>query len=134
MCECVFCKIIEKKLPSYPIFENENVIAILDIDPINEGHVLVIPKKHVNAIDELPTEMFMEAMVLAQKIVKALKECYHADGYSIMQNGGQFCDFGHCHIHIFPRYVNDGFSWNYSDEEFKCSEEIAEKIKKLLGE
>lgn len=132
MCECVFCKIIEEKSPAHIIYENEDVMAILDIEPINEGHILILPKKHVNSIDKLSGKMLSEAMLLAQKIVKALNQSFHADGYSLMQNGGQFCDFGHCHIHIFPRYHNDGFGWHYPEGQFKCSEKVAKKIQNAL--
>lgn len=117
MCECVFCRIIEKKAPAHIVCEKENLMAVLDIDPIHEGHVLILPKKHVDSIDLLSEEVLAETMALVQMLVKVLKNCYHADGYSIMQNGGKFCDFGHCHFHVFPRYQNDGFGWKYPEEK-----------------
>ena len=101
----------------------------MDIEPINEGHVLIVPKQHVNTIEELSDETLMDIMGVAKKIVTALKEIYGNEGYSIMQNGGKFCDFRHAHFHVFPRYDNDGFGWTYGSEEKAVYEEIAEMIR-----
>ena len=130
--ECVFCEIIKKQAESYTIYESKNIIAILDIDPINEGHVLIIPKLHVDSIEKLSIDVLHEIMEVTQKVVAALKDIYHMDGYTVMQNGGEFCDFGHAHFHIFPRYKNDGFSWAYPEGTFECSGDVAEKLKNAM--
>ena len=93
--ECPFCNIIKKEAEAYVIYESENIIAFLDIDPINEGHVLVVPKLHEDSIDNMPINIVTEIMETIQKVVTALREIYHMDGYSIMQNGGECCDFAH---------------------------------------
>ena len=131
---CVFCNIVSKEIDAYIVYESNNVMAFLDNDPINEGHILLIPKKHYLDIDEIPDELLEELMIVSKKIVKAVKEVYKPNGYSIMQNGGEFNDIGHYHLHIFPRYLNDGFSWISSNESFKCSREIAEKLAKAINE
>lgn len=105
------------------------MISFLDIDPINEGHVFIVSKQHVHTIEELFDETLMDIMGVAKKIVTTLKEIYGNEGYSIMQNGGKFCDFGHVHFHVFPRYDNDGFGWTYGSEEKDVNEEIAERIR-----
>lgn len=130
--ECPFCNIIKKEADAHIIYESENVIALLDIDPINEGHVLVLPKIHEASIDNMPICVLTEIMQLIQKVVIALKEIYDMDGYSIMQNGGEFCDFGHGHFHVFPRYKNDGFGWKYPVGLFECSYEIAECLRNKI--
>ena len=130
--ECPFCKIVKKQAEAYVIYESENIIAFLDIDPIHEGHVLVVPKIHEASIDNIPISVLIEIMHLIQKIVTALKEIYGMDGYSIMQNGGEFCDFGHGHFHVFPRYKNDGFGWNYPEGTIECSSEIAERLRSKI--
>lgn len=132
--ECIFCNIVNKTNNSYIIYENKQVIAILDIDPINEGHILIITKKHYLDLDEIPQKELSEIFILAQKIVKALKKIYPLNGYSIMQNGGGFNDIGHFHLHIFPRYYSDGFSWNCSNNKYSVSSEISNKIKAALDE
>ncbi len=72
-------------------------------------------------------------MIISKKIVSALKAVYSPNGYSIMQNGGEFNDIGHYHLHIFPRYQNDGFAWTYRDETKKVNAEIAMRIKEKIS-
>lgn len=111
---CIFCN--KENLSAGIVYEDEYVMAFMDIEPINEGHVLLITKEHYLDVDEIPDELLAHLMSVSKKIVAALKKTYHADGYSIMQNGGKFNDIGHYHLHIFPRYENDGFGWTYGDE------------------
>ena len=125
---CVFCEIIKRKSPAHIVYENDRVISFLDIEPINEGHVLIIPKQHIDTIEKLSDETLTDIMCVAKKIVTALKDIYGNEGYSIMQNGGKFCDFGHAHFHVFPCYDNDGFGWTYGSGEKDVNEEIAERI------
>lgn len=129
---CIFCKITNKEIESNIVYENNNIIAFLDADPINEGHILIVPKKHYLDIEELPAEILNEIMELSQRIVKVLKMIYNPNGYSIMQNGGEFNDIGHFHLHIFPRYQNDGFGWISNENKINVSKEIANKIKRLI--
>lgn len=131
--ECAFCKIIRGESESHLIFESDTLICILDIDPIHKGHVLIIPKIHRSSIDEIPILVLHEMMQLTQKIAHALKHVYNADGYSMMQNGGDFCDFGHFHLHIFPRYKQDGFGWTYPKGPFECSSDVANEIREHLS-
>ena len=106
MCECVFCH--KEKIITDFVYEDEFVMAFLDMEPINEGHILLVPKQHYLDVDEIPDELLAHLMIVSKKIVAALKEIYHPDGYSIMQNGGEFNDVGHYHMQIFPRYTGDG--------------------------
>ena len=131
---CVFCDIANKKLNAYTVYESDNIIAFLDSDPISEGHILLIPKKHYLDVDELPKELLAEIMETSQKLVTAIKKVYKPAGYSIMQNGGKFNDIGHYHLHIFPRYNEDGFGWTSSDKAFDYSQDVADKIMKTLEE
>lgn len=132
MCECVFCH--KEKILTDFVYEDEVVIAFMDMEPINEGHVLLVPKQHYLDADEIPDELLAHLMIVSKKIVKALKEIYHPDGYSVMQNGGEFNDVGHYHMHIFPRYAGDGFGWTYGSDEKAVNTEIAEKIRKQILE
>ena len=130
MCECVFCH--KEKIITDFIYEDGLVMAFMDTEPINEGHILLVPKQHYLDADEIPDESLAHLMIVSKKIVAALKEIYHPDGYSIMQNGGEFNDVGHYHMHIFPRYIEDGFSWSYGSEKKAVNAEIAERIRKQL--
>ena len=130
--KCVFCEIINRQSPAYIVYENDQLMSFLDIDPINEGHVLIVPKQHVDTIAELSDGMLADIMRSAKQMVVALQKIYGNKGYSIMQNGGACCDFGHAHFHVFPRYDHDGFGWTYGSGEKEISEEIAERIRTQL--
>jgi len=127
--KCIFCNIVYGKIKSEIIYDSALVLAFLDNDPINEGHILIIPKKHYLDLDEMPQNVINEISRVSKKVVKALKEIYKPQGYAIMQNGGNFNDIGHYHLHVFPRYDNDGFNWNFSENKFEVSNRISNKIK-----
>lgn len=84
--------------------------------PINEGHFLIIPKQHYLDLDELEDSLLKELILLTKKLLIRLKKQYNLNGYTIMQNGGIFNDTGHLHIHLFPRYTDDGFGWTNRKE------------------
>ncbi|MBE6060033.1 MAG: HIT family protein [Clostridium sulfidigenes] len=130
--DCIFCKIVKGDLPSNLVYEDDLIMCFLTIEPINEGHVLIIPKSHYLDTDEIPTEVVTSMMVLSKRIVKVIKEKYSPDGYSVMQNGGEFNDIGHYHMHVFPRYKGDGFGWTFSDKKHNFSQEIAKELKIML--
>ncbi len=128
---CVFCS--RDKLVTDFVYEDESVMAFMDMDPINEGHILLVPKEHYLDVDEIPDETLSRLMIVSKKIVSALKTVYKPDGYSIMQNGGAFNDVGHYHMHIFPRYNGDGFGWTYGEEIKDVNAEIAERIREKIN-
>lgn len=127
--ECVFCKIIKKEAPSHIIYEDKEICCFLDIDPINEGHVLIVPKKHIHNIDEVDDKILLKILNLLKKLTKVFKKTYNCDGYTIMQNGGIFTDFGHYHMHIFPRYKSDKFGWTCKE---LTNPESLENVKEKL--
>lgn len=114
--KCLFCSIANHEIQSNIIYEDEKICCFLDLDPINEGHILIIPKKHYLDVDELDEETAMAIMKTSMLLVRIMKSIYKPNGYSIMQNGGEFNDIGHYHMHIFPRYKDDGFGWTYAED------------------
>ena len=128
---CIFCH--KENLTTDIVYEDKLVMAFMDMAPINEGHVLLVPKNHYLDVDELPDEVLAHLMLVSKKMVAALKEIYHPDGYSIMQNGGKFNDVGHYHLHIFPRYEGDGFGWTYGSGKKNVNKEIAEKLREKIN-
>ncbi len=130
MKNCIFCN--RENLVTDIVYEDELVMAFMDIEPINEGHVLLIPKEHYLDVDEIPDETLSHLMIISKKIVSALKEIYKPDGYSIMQNGGSFNDVGHYHLHIFPRYSGDGFGWTCGEERKNRNTEKTKRISEML--
>ena len=97
---CLGCKLANNIMETNVVYEDDLITCILDIDPLNEGHTLILPKRH-----------YKDLMNAAVIISKALKEIYQPDGISTIQNGGEFNDLDHYHMHVFPRYTNDGFGW-----------------------
>lgn len=130
MRECIFCN--KEKIITDFVYEDELVMAFMDMDPINEGHVLLVPKQHYLDVDEMPDDLLAHLIIISKKIVAALKEIYNPNGYTIMQNGGEFNDIGHYHLHIFPRYEEDGFGWTYGSGEKAVNSEIAERIREKI--
>ena len=133
--DCIFCKIVKGEIPSNKIYEDEKTLAFLDIAPVNIGHSLVISKEHYPNIYETPEEIMAEMMKTAKKVSIALK-ALDADGVNIAMNNnfaaGQVVF--HSHIHVIPRFTNDGFElWHgkrkYNEGE---KEEVAQKIISML--
>ena len=129
---CLFCEFAEHKKEALFISETERTVSFLDINPSNEGHVLIIPKIHVDSIIDLPDEYVLDITHESRKIIRAFEKVYNAKGYGVMQNGGANCEFGHFHFHVFPRLENDGFDWIYPEGEKEVSEVVAAKIKAAL--
>lgn len=130
MNQCIFCN--RNNITTGFVYEDEIVMAFMDIEPINEGHVLLVPKVHYLDVDEVPDDVLTHIMLVSKKIVSVLKDIYNPDGYSIMQNGGAFNDIGHYHLHIFPRYEGDGFGWTFGQGRKNVNEEIAKRIREKL--
>jgi histidine triad (HIT) family protein len=106
---CIFCSIIKGDIPSYKLYEDDNVVAILDISQATKGHSLIITKKHFHnllLVDEESNKSISKAMKV---VSKAIEKAYEADGFNILSNceeaAGQ--TVFHAHVHIIPRYVGD---------------------------
>lgn len=128
---CDFCKIIEES--KNRIYTDDLVSVILDIDPITKGHVLILPKKHYLDIDELPERTLMRIFKISQMYVKLLKKEYNPAGYSIMQNGGEFNDISHFHLHVFARFSDKDFGYSYNDNVDEEAKNF-ETLKKIFGD
>ncbi|KAF9166720.1 Adenosine 5'-monophosphoramidase [Actinomortierella ambigua] len=98
---CLFCKIIQGKIPSYSLVETEKSFSFLDIGPLSEGHALVIPKYHGAKLHDIPDDYLTDTLIVAKKIAKALG----ATDYNILQNNGRIAHqlVDHVHFHIIPK-------------------------------
>lgn len=127
--DCIFCKIVKEELPSYKVYEDSSFVAFLDIKPLNKGHVLVIPKKHFRWVQNV--EPFIEFWKVADIVTKAITKSLGSDHVNYVTLGNAV---HHAHIHIIPRYVNDGMAelpdWTrnleFTPDEMK---DISDKIK-----
>ncbi|MFC2102944.1 HIT family protein [Bacteroidota bacterium] len=107
--DCIFCNIVNKKSDAEIIFENENIVAFLDIRPINYGHTLVVSKKHYDNILTVPADEIAEIMKVTQFIAGTVKRSVNADGFNVISNNGDPAGqtVYHFHFHIIPRFADD---------------------------
>lgn len=133
----IFEKIIAREIPADIVYEDERVIAFLDINPINKGHTLVVPKKKFINIFDADSEILGHMMRVAQKVARALRTVTHANGVNVVMNNeaaaGQ--KVFHAHIHVIPRFTDDGafkavHLQTYAEGEIQG---ISESIKKELA-
>ncbi len=104
--ECLFCKIINKEVPSYKIYEDEVVYAFLDINPDSVGHTLIIPKKHYLDLDDIDIDTLKHIMEIAKMLKKRTEERLNCDGMTLIQNSGDIQIVKHFHLHLKPFYKN----------------------------
>jgi len=129
--DCIFCKIIANEIPCAKIYEDDKVISFLDINPVNKGHVLVIPKEHHQMMVDTPDELVAYIFTKAKELMKVIKKAVEADFVIVSVVG---IDVPHFHVHLVPRYNDDGLTnfWPTKKYEEGEIEEYAEKIKNEL--
>lgn len=132
---CIFCRIVNGKIPCAKVYEDRDTLAFLDIGPVNKGHTLVVPKKHYETLLDMPDEILCAVSKAVKKVSNAVKEGMGMPGFNVMQSNyrvaGQLVP--HYHVHIIPRTETDGLKhWaqgKYAEGE---AEAAAEKIKGVL--
>lgn len=133
---CIFCRIASGELPASVVYEDERTIVFLDIQPINPGHVLVVPKAHVESLADLSPEDAGQMMRVGQMLDQALRQSQlHCEGVNLFLADGKAAgqEVGHVHLHVFPRFEGDDFSLNLesSDRSTPGREQLNETAKKL---
>lgn len=130
---CIFCKIANGEIPSNTIYEDDMFRVILDNGPATKGHALILPKDHYQNLFDLPEDTAAEAMKLAKKIAARQIEVLHADGLNLVQNNGAQAGqtVGHFHIHVIPRYQNDGqkIGWKPGKPAPEQLQELCQELK-----
>jgi histidine triad (HIT) family protein len=110
---CVFCKIAEAQLPSARVLETEQAVVFLDINPVNPGHVLIVPRAHHATVADLPDDLAAHAGSLVPRVCRAVLSVTGADGLNVIVNlgrvAGQTVD--HVHWHVIPRHTGDAVRW-----------------------
>ncbi len=131
---CIFCKIIAGEIPSHTLYEDEMFKVILDVGPATKGHALILPKNHYANLYELPEEDAAQAIKLAKKMMIKMTNKLNCDGFNIVQSNGEVAGqtVFHFHMHLIPRYKNDGEILKYIAGE-PSQEELAQ-IKKIITE
>jgi histidine triad (HIT) family protein len=125
----IFSKIIAGEIPSYKIAENDKFFAFLDIFPLREGHVLVVPKTETDNLFDLPEEYLMEILSFARPIAKAIEKAFDCNRCGISVIG---LEVPHAHIHLIP--INSANDLNFTGSKLKLSPEKLKKVQeKILG-
>ncbi|WP_240376438.1 HIT family protein [Bacillus piscicola] len=132
---CIFCKIVNREIPASIVYEDEHVLAFVDIGQVTKGHTLLIPKDHQKDIFELTTEMASHLFSVAPKIANAIKDEFQPGGLNLVNNNGKPAsqDVFHYHLHFLPRYgSDDGFKHSFRDNSENYSREDLENIGKRI--
>ncbi|MCB5952785.1 HIT family protein [Enterococcus sp. BWT-B8] len=132
MKDCIFCKIANKEIPSYKIYEDDTVYAFLDISQTTKGHTLLIPKKHVTDIFEYDADLAAEVFARIPKIALALEKAFpEMEGLNIVNNNKELAyqSVFHSHVHLIPRYTKeDGFSMRFANNQENYTQEELQEI------
>lgn len=128
--DCIFCKIVKGELPSYKIYEDGEFLAFLTIAPVSDGHLLIIPKKHIVWMQEADDDTNAKIFNLAKKLMVAMKKGLPCD-YVLVSVVGT--EIPHFHIHLIPRHFDDGLpEFPTKDHEHEKASEIVKKITAVL--
>ena len=108
--ECLFCKIVRGEMQAEKIYENDFLLAFLDVNPSSKGHTLLIPKEHITNLEDVNDELLGKIFSGVKEVMKMIKRAINCDGFTIGINQGECAGarVPHLHIHIIPRFVNDG--------------------------
>jgi histidine triad (HIT) family protein len=134
--DCIFCKIVAGQIPCFKLFEDAETLAFMDINPVHDGHCLVIPKAHHRDVFEIALEAIAAAARTAARVAKAVSETVKPDGLNLIQANGPGAgqSVGHFHFHIFPRRLGDGvpINWQPKPGDMTRIGELAARIRALL--
>ncbi|MDI3473962.1 MAG: histidine triad family protein [Candidatus Woesearchaeota archaeon] len=131
--ECIFCNIVQGKIPSYKVWENEEFLAFLDINPIMKGHLLLIPKRHYSYVFEMPEDEYIKLMKTAKQLSSPLRRFFKAKRIGLIIEG---LEVEHAHIHLVPinniGELNPANSKKGNSEELKIlAEELSKSFKDI---
>src|SRR6266496_2168253 len=123
----IFSKIITGETPSYKIAENEKFFAFLDIFPLREGHILVVPKIEIDNLFDLPKDYLQEMLVFAQPIAKAIEKSFHCNRCGVSVIG---LEIPHAHVHLIP--INSSNDLNFTQHKARVSDEVLKKVQEKI--
>ncbi|MBW1739977.1 MAG: HIT family protein [Deltaproteobacteria bacterium] len=135
--DCIFCKIVSGEIPSVKLYEDDRVLAFMDINPLNDGHLLIIPKAHAATIHEITEADFLAVMSATRKLAAAVKKALNPEGINLLQLNGKAANqvVPHLHVHIVPRWSGDGVTvsqWELVPGDMEKIKGIADQIRKDL--
>ena len=133
--ECVFCKIIRGEIPCCKVYEDDLILAFLDIAPFNIGHTVIIPKDHQNSITTLDEIYANRIIKIAPKIGVALMRTINAEGFNLFLNNGSVAGqtVWHCHMHVLPRFAGDKVVISSEPMKYDSMDQMSELAEKLFN-
>lgn len=133
MADCIFCKIAAGQIPCAKVWENDVAFAFMDIGPLAEGHVLLIPKTHYETLDQVPANTAAAMLAQLPALVKAVQSATGATGVNVLQNNGRSAHqfIPHVHFHIIPRKEGDAWHFNWPTSKYPPGrmDELVAKIR-----
>jgi len=136
--DCIFCKIVSGDIPSVKVYEDDRVFAFMDINPMNDGHLLIIPKAHAATIHEIAETDFLAVMSATRKLAAAVQEALNPHGINLLQLNGKAANqvVPHLHVHIVPRWSGDKLTvsrWDIVPGDMEKIKSVGKQIQKALG-
>lgn len=135
--DCVFCKIVAGKIPALRVHEDETILAFLDIGPLADGHLLVIPKEHAERLEDSNPDTLSHLAGHLPRLARAVLAVTGAAGYNLLQNNGKVSgqEVPHVHFHIIPRAQGDGLGYRWLASSYPAGrgEELRQAVVKALG-
>ena len=128
---CVFCAIADGEIPCFKVYEDDVVLAYMDINPFTKGHVLVIPKEHTEGLLDTPDETLASVVSRVRKIAAHMKSALPCDGFNILQNNGEAAGqtVKHVHFHIVPRYGSEPIVFESHKGDMEELKSLADRIR-----
>ena len=134
--DCIFCKIVAGTVPCFKLFEDDDTLAFMDINPVHDGHCLIIPKQHYPTVFDIAPAAFAAAAHTTVRVARAVNAAVTPEGINLMQANGEGAgqSVGHFHLHIVPRRADDGLLFNLDQKPGDMAHiaEISERIRGFL--
>jgi len=135
--DCIFCKIVAGEIPCTRVYEDDACLAFMDVGPLADGHTILVPKKHCQAIGEMPPDEVAHLGRQVPGLARAVKEAMGADGLNVLLNDGRVAGqvVGHVHVHFIPRGPDDGlgYRWPAGESDPDTLRRHADAIRAKLG-
>lgn len=136
--DCIFCKIIKGEIPCFKVYEDDKVLAFEDINPVAEGHTLIIPKAHAENLWEISAEDLTAVQLASKKVIQGIKDALNPLGVAVLQLNGRGANqvVMHYHLHLVPRIEGSPelpmISWELKEGDFDAIKKTAEKIAEAI--
>jgi len=133
MSECPFCQIANHEIDTYRVYEDEDTVAFLDVNPVSKGHLLVVPKQHSEQLTGLDRKATDALFNTVRTMTEALQDSMGPDGVNVLQNNGEGAgqEVRHVHVHVIPRYTHDGFDVEFDSDEL--DDDTAQQLVDMIG-